>query len=130
MSRIPILGLPRDLVCAAALGIVDLPRVAASPETVSVHDEQMQLLGMLRDWLTGDDALDVVTREYLTAKRDAAQAASRPGQPAWEAVAKNKKRADANARLVQARTQGRRLLAERGTLAEAKKRGLRVFDQS
>jgi hypothetical protein len=130
MSRGLILGqLDRDLACAVAVGLVESPRVAANPDAVTVHDAHMRPLGTVRGWLDGDDPLDVATREYLQARRDANQTTTpRPGQPPWMAAAAIRTRDAANQCARAARTRARDLLTQRGTFAQARAAGLKVID--
>jgi hypothetical protein len=126
MPRDLILGqLPKDLACAIALHIIEDNRVVANLEALTLHDERMRPLGTVRDWLAGDDPLDVTTRDYLKAKREASMTTMpRPGQSAWAAASATRTRDAANQRARQARDLGRMLLAERGVLAHARQKGL------
>jgi hypothetical protein len=129
VSRPPILGqLHPDLACAVALGLVEYPRVIANLDAVTLHDQAMRPLGTVRNWLDGNDPLDVATREYLAARRDVAKAVSwRPGQTGWAAASATRARDEANKRAIQARDLARGLLAERGVLAYARKAGLKLL---
>ena len=129
MSRGLILGqLDKDLACAVALGLVESPRVAANPEAVTVHDAHMRPLGTVRGWLEGDDPLDVATREYLQARREANLTTTpRPGQAPWMAAAAIRTRDAANQRARTARERARALLGQRGTFAAARAAGLTVI---
>lgn len=129
MSRDLILGeLHPDLVCAVALGIVEHPRVVLTLEAVTLNDARLQSLGTQTNWLGTDDPLDMITREYLQARREAMQAsAKRPGG-SWEAAKASKAREAANMRATQAKARGRSLLAERGVLAHARRLGLVVME--
>jgi hypothetical protein len=129
MQRLPILGqLDRDLACAIALGLVEDPHVGASPENITLLDDQMRPLGTERDWLAGDDPLDVATREYLVARREVARASLiRPGQTAWGSASAVKARDGASSRARAARDVGRLLLAQRGVLADARAAGRKLI---
>jgi hypothetical protein len=128
MTRERILGvLDPDLACAVAVGLVEHRLVAANLEAVTVHDARMQPVGTRRDWLDGADPLDVATREYLTARRDATLAGSRgPGSSAWGAAGVAKKRDEANRKANEARLRVKALLEQRGVLARARAEGLPV----
>lgn len=128
MNRGLLLGhVPRDVACAVALGIVEDPRVVATLQAVTLYDVRLRPLGTLPNWLNGDDALDVVTRDYLRAKPDATMTTvRRPGQAAWSYASAAKTRDGANERARQAREQGRGVLAERGVLAHARTAGLKL----
>jgi hypothetical protein len=121
MQRLPILGqLDRDLACAIALGLIEDPHVAASPEAITLLDMNMRPLGTERDWLAGDDPLDVATRDYLVARREAATASvRRPGQTGWGSASAIKARDGTAGRARAAHELGRLLLAQRGVLANA-----------
>jgi hypothetical protein len=129
MSRGLILGqLDPDLACAVALGLVESPRVAANPEAVTVLDASMRPVGTVRGWLDGDDPLDVATREYLQARREANLTTTpRPGQAPWMATAAIRTRDAANQRAREARERARALLNQRGTFATARAAGLPVI---
>lgn len=129
MSRELLLGhLPRDLACAVALGVVEDPRIVATVEAVTLHDDGLRPLGKLSDWLAGNDPLDVATRDYLLAKRDASRTtARRPGQMAWGFASAAKTRDAATERACKARDVGRRLLAERGLFTYARTAGLKLI---
>jgi hypothetical protein len=117
----------RDLACAIALNFVEDPRVVANLDCITLHDVNMRLVGSERDWL-GDDPLEATTRDYLQARRDASLAkVSRPGQPAWGMASGVKARDAANEKARQARDLGRALLAERGTLAAARRAGRKLL---
>jgi hypothetical protein len=129
MNRGLLLGhIPRDLACAFALGVVEDPRVVATLESVTVYDDRLRPLGKLPNWLLGDDPLDVATREYLRAKRDATMTTvPRPGQTAWGFASAARARDGANDRARKARDVGRGLLAERGVLTQARQAGLKLI---
>jgi hypothetical protein len=129
MQRLPILGqLDRDLACAIALGLIEDPHVTASPEAITLLDDHMRPLGTEKDWLAGDDPLDVATREYLVARRDAARASViRPGQTAWGSAGAVKARDDAIKRARAAHDAGRLLLVQRGVLADARSAGRKLM---
>jgi hypothetical protein len=129
MTRERILGvLDPDLACAVAVGLVEHRLVAANLEAVTLHDARMQPVGTQRDWLGGADPLDVATREYLTARRDAAVAGSRgrSGSGAWDVASMAKKRDEANRKANEARLRVKVMLEERGVLARARAEGLPV----
>jgi hypothetical protein len=129
MSRDPILGrLDRDLACAIALGFVDYPLLAVSPEAATLHDEAMRELGTVKGWLDGDDPLDVAAREYLTGRRAAMLAGTRLGGGGWRASAAIRDREQGNRLANAAKVRGRQLLDERGTLACARTVGMRVIE--
>ncbi len=123
-----ILGqLDRDLACAIALNLVEEPGVVANLESITLHDSHMRPLGTVRDWLS-DDSLDVATRDYLHARREASTAGMRrPGQTGWAVASGIKARDAANERARLARDLGRTLLVERGILAAAKRAGLKLL---
>jgi hypothetical protein len=122
MQRLPILGqLDRDLACAIALGLIEDPHVAANPEAITLLDMNMRPLGTERDWLAGDDPLDVATRDYLVARKEVAAASvRRPGRTAWGSAGAIKARDGAADRACVAREKGRMLLVQRGVLANAR----------
>jgi hypothetical protein len=128
MYRAPLLGqLDRDLACAVALGLVEDTRIVANLESVTWHDNRMRPLGTVRDWL-GDDPLDVATRDYLRAKREASMTTvRRPGQTGWGVASNVKTRDLANERARAARDQARALLTERGVFAAARRAGLKLM---
>lgn len=126
-----ILGkIDRDLACAIALGFVQWPQVVTNLQKLTLCDERMQTVGSDANWLDGDDPLDAIAREYLAAKQEAMKSSTaKPAYGhAWSASSASKTRDEANKRAIAARAQGARLLAERGTLAAARKQGLHVID--
>jgi hypothetical protein len=129
MQRGLLLGqVPRDVACAVALGVVEDPRVVPTLESVTLYDERLRPLGTLPNWLNGNDPLDVATRDYLRAKREANMTtAPRPGQTAWGFASAARSRDGANQRARQAREVGRGLLAERGVLTYARTAGLKLI---
>jgi hypothetical protein len=129
MNRGLLLGhIPRDLACAVALGFVEDARVVTTPEAVTLYDDRRRPLGTLPNWLAGNDPLDVATRDYLLAKRDASMTTTRrPGQSAWGYATAARTRDAANERARNARDVGRGLLAERGVLAYARTAGLKLI---
>lgn len=120
--------LDRDLACAVALGFVDLPRVTANARTITIHDANMRLIGAVPDWLSGADPLDVATREYLTARQEAALAGTKPNARPWEAAARAKARDEATQRALKAKARGKELLEARGVLVRARAEKLRVIE--
>jgi hypothetical protein len=129
MSRGHLCGvLDRDLACAAALGFVDLPRVTANAQTITILDVTLRPGGSVAGWLDGDDQLDVATREYLVARQEAILSGPKPGAKPWEASARTKAREEANKRAIAARARGKSLLEERGILAQARADGHRVIE--
>src|SRR5208282_5305993 len=108
MNREPILAqLDRDLACAVALGFIDMPRVVATLDSISLHDERMQPIGKESGWLAGDDPLDVATREYLLARRDLNMSTTRKhGQSGWAQSSAIKIREEALKKSAQARQTG------------------------
>ena len=120
--------LDQDLACAAALGFVELPRMAANAQTVTVQDAHQRPVGSVADWLSGSDPLDRATHEYLCARQEAVLSGPKPGAKPWEATARTKVREDANRRAIAARARGKALLEERGVLARARAENLRVLD--
>ncbi len=129
MSRDPILGkLDRDLACAVALSIVEAPHIVVNLESVTLHDERMRPLGTERDWLRGNDPLDAVTRDYLTARRAVNQAGvRRPGQTGWAAASSIRAREEAIRKAQEMRDLGFTLLCERGLIAWARRTGLKLL---
>ncbi len=120
--------LDRDLACALALGFVDMPRVTANPQTITIHDANMRLVGSVPEWLAGDDPLDVATREYLSARQEAALSGTKPNAKPWESAARAKARDEATKRALEAKGRGKKLLDERGVLARAREEKLRVIE--
>jgi hypothetical protein len=120
--------LDRDLACAGALGFVDLPRVSTNPQTVTIHDANMRLVGSVPDWLSGADPLDVATREYLQARQEATLSGTKPNAKPWEAAARAKARDEATKRALQAKARGKILLDQRGVLDRARAEQLRVIE--
>ena len=132
MNREPILSqLDRDLACAVALGFIEMPRVVATLDTVSLLDERMQPIGKESGWLEGDDPLDVATREFLRAHRDMNMSTVRkPGQSGWAQSAAIKIREEALKKKAQARQTALQYLEQRGVLALARRKGMRVIEPS
>jgi hypothetical protein len=128
--RSPILGqFDRDLACAVALSLVEYPHIIANLNALTLLDAGMRPVGTEHDWLRGDDPLDVATREYLAARRDASLASvRRPGQTGWASASAVKTREEANSRARRARDLGRSLLIERGVIAHARRTGLKLID--
>lgn len=129
MTREAILeDVDRDLACAVALGIVEYPRVIALLDAVTVHDAAMRPICTQRDWLDGTDPLDVATREYLMARREAMGAGAKKLGAGWAAAGAARQRDTAIIRANEAKAQGRALLIERGVLDRARTAGLKVFE--
>ena len=120
--------LDQDLACAAALGFVELPWVAANAQTITIQDAHQRLVGSVPDWLNGSDPLDRATHEYLCARQEAVLSGPKPGAKPWEAAARTKTREDANQRAIAARARGKALLEERAVLAQARAENLRVLE--
>jgi len=127
-----ILGkIDRDLACAIALAFVEWPRVVANLHALTLCDERMQTVGSDPNWLQGDDPLDEVVREYLSARQEAMKTSQKSSYGhAWSASSASRTRDVANQRAIAARARGAKLLAERGTLAAARQQGLHVVDNA
>jgi hypothetical protein len=132
-----ILGsVPRDVACAAALGVVELPQLGINLNTITLNDAQMRPKDTLSNWLDGDDPLDVATRDYLKARQEANQSKrsgygqSGYGSSGWAAAGSTKAREEAVKRSLEARKIGYQLLVERGVLEHARAKGMRVISLS
>jgi hypothetical protein len=115
-----------DVACAIALGLVDDPRVSVTVEAISLADAKNRTCHTHKGWL-GDDPLDVLTREYMTARREAMQQVTRPGQSAWVVAAARKVKETATAKAIEARTKAFQLIQERGVLSYASRAGLKLL---
>jgi hypothetical protein len=129
MPRGLILGkLDPDLACAIALGLVEHNFIVTNLECITIHDEDFRPLGQQRDWLTDEDPLDLATRDYLTARRQALFATHQAeADNAWAAAAGLATREEANRRAVEARAMGRAILEQRRVLESARAAGMTVF---
>jgi hypothetical protein len=129
MPRGLILGkLDPDLACGIALGLVEHNFIVTNLESITIHDEDFETLGQQRDWLTDEDPLDLATRDYLTARRQALLAAHQgEADNAWAAAAGIASREEANRRAVEARATGRAILEQRRVLESARAAGMTVF---
>ena len=128
MSRDLILNeLSPDWACAIALGLVENPRVVVSLDAVTLYDAHMRPLGTQANWLSPDDPLDQVTREYLQARREAMAVNQKRSRAAWAAANAHKLREAANQRAAQAKMRGQGFLAERGVLKQARAAGWTVL---
>jgi hypothetical protein len=119
-----------DLVCAVALGFVHHPSLTVTADAISYVDPQRQTSQTQTDWIGGDDPLDVITREYLSARREAMQQIIRPGASPWVVSAARKAKETANAVAVAAKQKGYQLLEERGILIHASRAGLSVLQHA
>ncbi len=130
MSRTLLFGhLHPDLACAVALGFVHYPGLSVTADAILLVDPQQQIRQTQSDWL-GDDPLDLVTREYLSARREAMQQVIRPGAAPWAVSAARKVKEAANARAIAAKQRGYELLQERGILSHASRAGLSVLQHA
>jgi hypothetical protein len=118
-----------DLACAVALGFVHHPGLTVTADAITFVDSLRQTSQTLTGWLGSEDPLDVITREYLGARREAMQQVLRPGASPWVASAARKVKETANARAVAAKQKGYQLLEERGILLHASRAGLSVLQQ-
>jgi hypothetical protein len=132
-----ILPMPRDLIlnkldpdlaCAIALGLVEHNFIQANLESITLHDEDFQILGQQKEWLTEDDPLDLATRDYLVARHQALLA-GRHGESdnAWAAAQAIGTREEANRQAIEARATAKAILEERRVLESAKAAGMTVF---
>jgi len=120
--------LDRDLACAVALNWVEMSGVVANAQTITFTDARQRQVGQVDDWLNGGDPLDTITRTFLTARLEAANAAPKANARPWEATARIKTREEANKRAIAARQQGKALLQERGVFDLARSKNLRVVE--
>jgi hypothetical protein len=119
MRRGLLLGeLDRDLACAIALGFVEDPHVVAELECIRIHDAAMRPLASQSGWLNTPDPLDVLTREYLVARREMARIPSREGRQV------------AACNLITVKQRVRQLLAARGVLRKARAAGLTITGET
>jgi hypothetical protein len=119
-----------DLACAVALGFVHHPGLTVTVDAITFADPQRQTSQTKTSWLGGDDPLDVITREYLGARREAMQQVIRTGASPWVVSAARKVKETANARAVEAKQKGYQLLQERGILVHAARAGLSVLQHA
>src|SRR5262245_59888272 len=122
MARDLILNkLDPDLACAIALGYVEHNFIVANLDGITIHDADFEILGQQTDWLTEDDPLDIATRDYLSARREALLSGYHHEEDnAWAAAAAMGTREEANRRAITARAAGKALLEERRVLESAK----------
>ncbi len=119
--------LDQDIACAVALGFAEHRFVTVNADAITLQGPRSSAQTK-SGWLDGDDPLDVLTREYLTARRDAMLAGTpRPGANAWGASGSARKRDEANQRAIRAKNQARALLEERWVFARARAAGLVVL---
>ena len=117
-----------DLACAIALGLVEHNFIQANLESITIHDEDFQVLGQQTNWLTEDDPLDQATRDYLVARHQALLAGHHSeSDNAWAAAEAIGTREEANRRAIAARTTARAILDERRVLESAKAAGMTVL---
>jgi hypothetical protein len=126
MKRPLILGqFPPDLVCAMALGLAHHPDLVVSLEAVTLKDQRLQPVATHADWLGRDDPLEVVTQEYLRARREVVAANARWGGTGWLTAGTVRVREAAKARALHAKARGHALLGERGAFTKAGAAGFR-----
>ena len=127
MARDLILGqLLPDLACAIALGFVEDPRVTITLDAITLADPRTRMTRTQNDWLSAADPLDLLTRQYLSARLEAMKSVLRPGMPPWDRTRLIKAREVATSLALQAKTQAGQLLEDRGVLIAARKLGLKV----
>jgi hypothetical protein len=129
MARELLFGkLHPDLACAIVLGFVESNEVNASLDSVTLVDPQTRQGRTQSGWLKGDDPLDLLTREYLTARLEATRTLVGRNASGWAAASAVKSREAANTRAIQAKAQARELLRQRGILDCARSAGMTVFE--